>query len=340
MRLHLKLEVEPNSRLSALPGRATRCRLAAHAARHEDAHQARRGSPRAFPGPADGGAPARERDPHAARPAQARPQGGRVSIHDLLLEPPEYVETAKVFDMLLAVPKYGRVKVNKVLVAVPHLAEQDDRRPLAAPAHRAGQHAAPLASPRLGQGLRHHRPLRGRQGHADPHAARARARARAVGLGDDAPPRPGEDGRRRLPLPLRRRVRAARRRPASSSSTPRYSGRRYGTLRSELEQRLARRRVPSCSRSRSRARARSAGRCPRRCRSSSRRRARRRCARGSSAAARTPPRRCGGAPARDRARGAARAGRVRARRVNDRLEDASAALEECVRAPGAVTKTS
>jgi hypothetical protein len=40
-------------------------------------------------------------------------KGGRVSIHDLLLE---YVETAKVFDMLLAVPKYGRVKVNKVLV--------------------------------------------------------------------------------------------------------------------------------------------------------------------------------------------------------------------------------
>ena len=43
-------------------------------------------------------------------------KGGRVTIHDLLLEPPEYVETAKVFDMLLAVPKYGRVKVNKVLV--------------------------------------------------------------------------------------------------------------------------------------------------------------------------------------------------------------------------------
>jgi guanylate kinase len=42
-------------------------------------------------------------------------KGGRMSIHDLLLEPPEYVETAKVFDMLLAVPKYGRVKVNKVL---------------------------------------------------------------------------------------------------------------------------------------------------------------------------------------------------------------------------------
>jgi len=33
----------------------------------------------------------------------------------LLLEPPEFLETAKVVDMLLAVPKYGRVKVNKVL---------------------------------------------------------------------------------------------------------------------------------------------------------------------------------------------------------------------------------
>ena len=43
-------------------------------------------------------------------------KGGRKSIHDLLLEPPEFVETAKVMDMLLAVPKYGRVKVNKVLL--------------------------------------------------------------------------------------------------------------------------------------------------------------------------------------------------------------------------------
>jgi hypothetical protein len=42
-------------------------------------------------------------------------KGGRISIHQLLTSPPEYVETAKVFDMLLAVPKYGRVKANKVL---------------------------------------------------------------------------------------------------------------------------------------------------------------------------------------------------------------------------------
>jgi hypothetical protein len=42
-------------------------------------------------------------------------KAGRMSIDKLLLDPPEYVETAKVFDMLLAVPKYGRVKVNKIL---------------------------------------------------------------------------------------------------------------------------------------------------------------------------------------------------------------------------------
>ena len=42
-------------------------------------------------------------------------KAGRVQIHGLLLDPPEYLQTAKVFDLLLAVPKYGRVKVNKIL---------------------------------------------------------------------------------------------------------------------------------------------------------------------------------------------------------------------------------
>ncbi|HEY6522921.1 MAG TPA: integration host factor, actinobacterial type [Solirubrobacteraceae bacterium] len=42
-------------------------------------------------------------------------KAGRTPIHELLLDPPEYVQTAKVFDLLLAVPKYGRVKVNKIL---------------------------------------------------------------------------------------------------------------------------------------------------------------------------------------------------------------------------------
>lgn len=42
-------------------------------------------------------------------------KAGRESIEQLLLEPPAFVETAKVFDLLLAVPKWGRVKVNKIL---------------------------------------------------------------------------------------------------------------------------------------------------------------------------------------------------------------------------------
>jgi hypothetical protein len=42
-------------------------------------------------------------------------KAGRATIDQLLTDPPEYVLTAKVFDMMLAVPKYGRVKVNKIL---------------------------------------------------------------------------------------------------------------------------------------------------------------------------------------------------------------------------------
>jgi hypothetical protein len=42
-------------------------------------------------------------------------KAGRTSILDLLESPPEYILTAKVFDLLLAVPKYGRVKANRVL---------------------------------------------------------------------------------------------------------------------------------------------------------------------------------------------------------------------------------
>jgi len=43
-------------------------------------------------------------------------KNGNAQIEQILRNPPVYVETAKVFDMLLAVPKYGRVKANKVLV--------------------------------------------------------------------------------------------------------------------------------------------------------------------------------------------------------------------------------
>jgi hypothetical protein len=42
-------------------------------------------------------------------------RAGRTNPQGLLLSPPEYVLTAKVSEMLLAVPKYGQVKVNKIL---------------------------------------------------------------------------------------------------------------------------------------------------------------------------------------------------------------------------------
>jgi len=40
---------------------------------------------------------------------------GRVRIDSVLRNPPEYVETAKVFDILMAVPKFGRVKAARFL---------------------------------------------------------------------------------------------------------------------------------------------------------------------------------------------------------------------------------
>lgn len=43
-------------------------------------------------------------------------KAGRVSIVSLLVEPPEEIETMKIFDLLLVVPKMGRVKVNKLLM--------------------------------------------------------------------------------------------------------------------------------------------------------------------------------------------------------------------------------
>jgi hypothetical protein len=39
----------------------------------------------------------------------------RVSIGALLLDPPAYLEAAKVFDLVLAVPQVGSVKATKIL---------------------------------------------------------------------------------------------------------------------------------------------------------------------------------------------------------------------------------
>jgi hypothetical protein len=42
-------------------------------------------------------------------------KAGAVHIESILLNPPEFVSTAKVFDMLMAVPKFGRVKAARLL---------------------------------------------------------------------------------------------------------------------------------------------------------------------------------------------------------------------------------
>jgi|SRR6266853_1364177 hypothetical protein len=40
---------------------------------------------------------------------------GRIRIQAILNAPPEFVETAKVIDILMAVPKFGRVKAARFL---------------------------------------------------------------------------------------------------------------------------------------------------------------------------------------------------------------------------------
>ena len=42
-------------------------------------------------------------------------KSGRASIVEIIAAPPDYVLTAKVFDMLMAVPKYGKVKATRFL---------------------------------------------------------------------------------------------------------------------------------------------------------------------------------------------------------------------------------
>ncbi len=42
-------------------------------------------------------------------------KAGRVSIAALLVEPPAWLQTMKVLDLLLALPKVGRVKAAKLL---------------------------------------------------------------------------------------------------------------------------------------------------------------------------------------------------------------------------------
>jgi hypothetical protein len=42
-------------------------------------------------------------------------KAGRDSAVGYILEPPEWMHTMKLFDLMLAMPKYGRTKVNRIL---------------------------------------------------------------------------------------------------------------------------------------------------------------------------------------------------------------------------------
>jgi hypothetical protein len=44
-------------------------------------------------------------------------KAGRASLPEALMDPPDWLETAKVLDMLLACPKVGPVKVNRILAS-------------------------------------------------------------------------------------------------------------------------------------------------------------------------------------------------------------------------------
>ena len=115
-------------------------------------------------------------------------------------------------------PREGRPSAHDL----PHLAVEDGRRPVRAPAGRAGRAAAPVAraGARDRDPVRHLRAVRSGQGHADPRRPRARPAIATVAvsattrrqregevdgreyyfLGDDGVPAPGR----------RRRVRGAR----------------------------------------------------------------------------------------------------------------------------------
>lgn len=43
-------------------------------------------------------------------------KAGRVDARQLVLNPPAYVDTMKLWDLLLAIPKYGGTKVNRMVV--------------------------------------------------------------------------------------------------------------------------------------------------------------------------------------------------------------------------------
>src|SRR5687767_9657280 len=126
-------------------------------------------------------------------------KAGKAKVEALLLDPPDYVLSAKAFDMILAVPKYGRVKANRILTqcrispskTIGGLSERQ-RAGVGAQVRRLGLLPGPgggasRRSPLLRawgrvQGLRDHRALGRRKGDPDRCLAPARPGTGAHGL--------------------------------------------------------------------------------------------------------------------------------------------------------------
>ena len=95
-----------------------------------------------------------------------------MQIEEILSNPPEYVATAKVFDILMAVPKFGRVKAARFL----NQCRISQSKTVGGLSERQRDGAdRPLQPVAAGTpGLRRHRPVGRRQGNARARAARPR----------------------------------------------------------------------------------------------------------------------------------------------------------------------
>ena len=155
---------------------------------------------------------------------------------------PSSCMTAKVFDMLMAVPKYGKVKATQIPEHLPHLAGEDDRGPVGPAALRAAGAPSPVATrPRViivsgpsgagkgtliqGRPAALPRPPGRRVGDHPPHAARVRSTASTT---TSSP----------------RRSSSARVAAGEFLEHVTYAGNRYGTLRSEVDRILGRGALP------------------------------------------------------------------------------------------------
>src|SRR4051812_754073 len=219
----------------SLAQRELLCIFAAHAADpHGDPAR-----PKAVDGPGkkphatDGGSSACKRHPHAPRPAEARSQGRPGFDPAAAARASDLRRDGEGFRHAPGGPEVRPREGQQDPANVQDFAEQDDRRPLGAPAGRAGRHAPPIARVFV---------ITGPSGVGKGTLIRSLLqRMPQLQLSFAAPtrsPRPGEQHGVAYwflsDADFAERVQAG-----DFVEHATYSGRQYGTLRSELERRIA-----------------------------------------------------------------------------------------------------